>query len=156
MLKLAAIDKNSILFTEDKVSFALLRPRKTQHNRPLRSFSLRVFQNRSICPVACLGIYFVLSDYLRTEDNGNNLFVDLNYPNKPVTGNTIGRWVKTYLSKAGIDTSVFSTNSTREAAALEAVRCGGTEGGTAPGGAKKTFCEELAINGSTPLGSSFH
>lgn len=124
MSELADKDKNLISFTKDWASFTLSRPRKTEFNGPLQSFSLSTFPTRSIYPVACLGIYFVFSEYLGTEHNNDSLFVGLIYPNKPVSANNIGRWVKTNLNKAGIDTSVFSAHSTRGTAASGAARSG--------------------------------
>ena len=45
-------------------------------------------------------------------------------PNKPVTGSSIGRWIKSLLGKAGVDTSTFKAHSTRGAAASKAARSG--------------------------------
>lgn len=41
-------------------------------------------------------------------------------PHKAVSRDTIGRWVKTVLSSAGIDTKKFKPHSTRAAAVSEA------------------------------------
>ena len=52
------------------------------------------------------------------------LFIGTIAPYAPVTGNTVGRWIKNFLKTAGIDTAVFSAHSTRSAAASLAVARG--------------------------------
>lgn len=118
--ELASISKESIAITSTNVSFSLVTPRKTQSSGPLKTFSFSRFPDKQICLVDCLGIYLMLSDYLRGPHNSGKLFVGLKAPNNPVSGNSIGRWIKSYLTAAGIDTSVFSAHSTRSAAASNA------------------------------------
>ena len=52
----------------------------------------------------------------------SSLILGLNSPHPPIGASTIGRWIKFGLSEAGIDTSVYSAHSTREASASKAVR----------------------------------
>jgi hypothetical protein len=49
------------------------------------------------------------------------LFVALVAPFASVTGNTIRRWIKTFLKKAGIYTSIYSVHLTRSVASSLAV-----------------------------------
>ena len=44
-------------------------------------------------------------------------------PQKPVSTDTISRWLKTVLEKSGIDTSVFKGHSARAASASAAAKC---------------------------------
>lgn len=120
--ELASIDRNSIKFTPHDVSFQLSKLRKTQSQGPLLSITLPTCAEKRICPVNCLGIYVYKTDVLRP--NSNKLFLTLIAPYRPVTGSTIGRWVKPFLAKAGVDTTVFSAHSTRGAAASKAVANG--------------------------------
>lgn len=122
--ELASIDTNSVVISSTSASFTLSKPRKAQFNGALKTFSLKVYPDKRVCPVACLGFYVLVTDYLRTENNGNNLFIGLNAPHLAVTANTIGRWIKKYLGDSGIDTSVFSAHSTRGAAASKAAESG--------------------------------
>ena len=46
------------------------------------------------------------SDY-KSSSNNFKLFISFIRPHKPVTTSTVGRWIKSVLSSAGIDTSVF-------------------------------------------------
>ena len=49
------------------------------------------------------------------RDGNDKLWLSFNKPHKPVTKDTITRWVKTVLDKAGIDTSSYTVHSTRTA-----------------------------------------
>ena len=49
-----------------------------------------------------------------------SLFITQVRPFKPASKDTIARWIRETLSKAGIDTSVFSPNSARSAASSTA------------------------------------
>ena len=48
------------------------------------------------------------------------LFISFIRPHKLVTTSTVGRWIKSVLSSAGIDTSVFKAHSVRGAAVTNA------------------------------------
>ena len=56
----------------------------------------------------------------RNESNGQALFVGASSPHSVVSNSTIGRWIKSCLSSAGIDTNVYSAHSTRGSAASKA------------------------------------
>jgi Phage integrase family len=114
--ELASIDRNSVRFSLDCVSFALLKPRKAQRNGNLKTFSIE--RNPSgPCVVDCLGFYIYSTDIFRTASNANHLFISWVKPHNPVGASSIGRWIKIFLNEAGIDISVFSAHSTRSAAA---------------------------------------
>lgn len=63
-------------------------------------------------------------DGFRDNQNSHNLFVGLLKPFKPVTGNPVGCWTKSYLKEAEVDTEVFSVHSTRGASDSKAVANG--------------------------------
>jgi len=58
------------------------------------------------------------------NDSDGKLFVSLTRDHKPVTVQTISRWIKTVLSKSGVDTSVFKGHSTRHASSSSALKQG--------------------------------
>lgn len=123
--ELASIDRLSVVVSEEKVSFALSKPRKAQKSGPLHNISINSFiANPKLCPVACVGFYVYLTDHLRNEGNSHRLFISTVRPHKPVTGSSLGRWIKTALGRAGVDTSVFKAHSARGAAASKAVGAG--------------------------------
>jgi integrase len=122
--ELASIPFSSIKFTENSVQFALSKPRKAQRNDPLQSFTLPACPDSDACPVASLRSYVERTGTNRPSKDEGMLFISTIAPFGPVTGNTVGRWIKNFLKTAGIDTSIFSAHSTRSAAASLAVARG--------------------------------
>ncbi|KAI9565203.1 reverse transcriptase [Daphnia sinensis] len=122
--EIASLDKQTLEFSSSGAKIALSRPRKAQTNGPLRWVSVAKYADNLICPVDCLRTYIYLTDVNRTEKNQQHLFISLIRPFGSVSGNTLARWIKEYLSEAGIDTTIFSAHSTRGAAASGAARSG--------------------------------
>ncbi|KZS01117.1 Uncharacterized protein APZ42_002317, partial [Daphnia magna] len=106
-------------FSPTAASFSLTQPKKAQHSGPLKSFVLPRFKGKC-CPVECLESYVAISREWRDPDS-SALFLSIRRPHKPVGSSTLGRWIKTCLSYAGLDPSSFSAHSTRGAAASKAV-----------------------------------
>jgi hypothetical protein len=77
---------------------------------------------------SCLCIVNHLAEYLqRTKDlrgDGLSLFISYQKPYKAVSTETISRWLKTMLAKAGVDITLFKAHSTRSAATSKAKACG--------------------------------
>ena len=75
-------------------------------------------------PVRELCVYETLDYYLRATEklrNSSKLLVSYIKPYRAVTSATIGRWLKTLLGQAGIDTEIFSGHSTRCASTSKAL-----------------------------------
>ena len=75
-------------------------------------------------PVKELFVYETLNYYLKATENLRNstrLLVSYIKPYRAVTSSTIGRWIKTMLGQAGIDTELFSAHSTRCASTSKAI-----------------------------------
>ena len=70
-----------------------------------------------ICPLLCLEEYIERTNDLRHNDI---LFISTIKPYKPVGAQTMARWIKTVLSWAGIDVTLFKPHSTRHAASSAA------------------------------------
>ena len=77
--------------------------------------------DKRICIVNYLKAYLARTEKLRQS---RKLFITTTTPHEGATLSTMSRWVKTTLSLAGIDTTVFSPGSTRAAAANAADRAG--------------------------------
>ena len=74
-----------------------------------------------------LCIYRYLLEYIaRTSSlrHNNSLFISFQKPFKPVTKSTLGRWVKTVMSLAKIDTNIYKPHSIRSASTSAALRGG--------------------------------
>ena len=66
-----------------------------------------------ICPVTVLKEYVARTLPLRK--NNSQLLLSYWKPHKPVSSETIGKWIKNTLSSAGIDIEVFFPHNTRSA-----------------------------------------
>lgn len=122
--ELSSLEKESIVFSDAGANLTLAKPKKSQTSGPLRSVLLANFIDSKVCPVKCLKAYIFFTDFLRTPENKRFLFISLIQPFGPVSGNTVGRWIKSFLDQAGIDVTQFSAHSTRGAAASKAVASG--------------------------------
>ncbi|KAJ8042075.1 hypothetical protein HOLleu_13053 [Holothuria leucospilota] len=73
-----------------------------------------------------LDAYSLLKYYLQTTSSlrgsESQLFISYVPPHKPVSRDTLSRWIKEILDVAGIDTTQYSAHSTR-AAAVSAASC---------------------------------
>lgn len=119
--ELASISRDSIAFSSRGVKLSLNRPRKAQHQAALKVFTLK--RPAFTCPVVCLEAYVKASDVFRKNDQ-SLLFLATRSPFRSVGASTIGRWIKTLLAEAGVDTSVYSAHSTRGASAFRAASAG--------------------------------
>ena len=110
-----------IVFKENKV---ILLPNKTMKhtkaNRPLEPLIYHHYpDNEKLCIVKCLQSYKGIRNTLVTRDI-RDLIISYGKPHKPVSSETISRWIKDELSKAGVDTSVFKAHSCRSASSSKA------------------------------------
>ena len=122
--EIASITRESVVFNSSGVVFSLSKPRKAQKSGALQSISLERVDDPLICLVECLGYYVYCTDFLRSDINQNLLLVGLQKPHREVSGSTVGRWVKDFLSMAGVDSNIFSAHSTRGAASSKAAAVG--------------------------------
>ena len=74
-------------------------------------------EDNSLCPVATLTEYMSRTEGLRKSSSSEEirLFISFIKPHKAVSTATVARWIKSVLSAAGIDTSVFKPHSVRGA-----------------------------------------
>ncbi len=93
-----------------------------------RQFNIRTITFQAYSTDANLCVCTTLQHYLaRTEEirQGNSqathaLLISFIKPHKAVTKDTIARWIKTMLDRAGVDTTKFTAGSVRPAAASKA------------------------------------
>ena len=93
-----------------------------KHSSPKNKCDNKIFipyfgDNRKICPITCLKQYIERTISVRQSQQ---LFLGVQKPFKPVSKSTLSRWIKTTLSKAGINTDVFKSHSTRAASSSAA------------------------------------
>ena len=118
---LFTLSVDNIVFKENKV---ILLPNKnmkhTKGNRPLERLIYHHYSDsEKLCIVKCLQSYIEIRKTLVTRDI-RDLIISYCKPNKPVSSETISRWIKDEISKAGVDTSVFEPHSCRSASSYKA------------------------------------
>ena len=109
------LDIRYMTLTESSCSFSISKPVK--QTRPGTHVHDLVFQaylkDPRLCIVECLQEYVTRTKPLRGEET--QLLISFVKPHKAVAKDTIGRWVKSVLANAGIDTNQFGAHSTRSA-----------------------------------------
>lgn len=115
---LAAINTSNINFLSDE-SVEIIICDKLKTSKPGESIvlSLPKYTDVNICVVEALKQYLLVTETLRTA---NNLFVSTRSPYKPVSRDTLSRWLKYVLKKSGIDVSTYSGHSFRHASTSKA------------------------------------
>ena len=93
-----------------------------KQSRPGRSlkefFSPSLPDNPTLCSVSTLQEYILRTKQFREgkdDDHKDRLFITTTEGHSPVASATIARWIKSALTKAGIDTSIFKAHSVRGA-----------------------------------------
>lgn len=118
-LKNMRIGTSSIRFTIP----GLLKQTRPGYKNP--EITLKAYApDRRLCIFTYLNEYLERTKALRTDDTA--LFVTLHKPHRKASKDTLGRWVKTVMTKAGIDISVFAPHSFRGASTSAAKRGGAT------------------------------
>ena len=105
---------------ETSCSFQLTNHTKTSKpGQPTKTIIIQKFEHDcAVCPVHTLREYIKRTDTIR--GNEEQLFISFVKPHKSVSRDTISRWTKTVLQNSGIDTTKFTSHSTRAASASKA------------------------------------
>lgn len=122
---LANLDKRFSHYSPEGVTFQSAKlAKQSRQNKPIKDFFFPKFsQNEKLCPVLALREYEKRTAQLRTPTD-TQLFLAMIRPHKPVSSSTIARWVKTMLTNAGVDTTIFKAHSVRSAATTTAATAG--------------------------------
>lgn len=106
-----------------KLHFSVQEKLKT--SRPgnhLEPIEIKAYPSElQLCPVTHIRHYLTQTRPLRQD---SKLFISLLKPYKPVTPATIGRWIKSMLTEAGINTKQYSAHSSRTASSAFALSSG--------------------------------
>ena len=114
------LDTACMKVTESSYEFSL--PEHVKQSRPsfkTPSVILKAYPiNKALC------VYSHLTEYLRRTRSlrgaETKLFISFVKPHKRVSRDTISRWIRTTMERAGIDISMFKPHSTRMAATSKA------------------------------------
>lgn len=118
---MAVLDLNNIIRDTNKISFPITSITKT--SAPGKSFTVHIHRypiDDSLCPLLTTYKYLERTKDLRVS---SKLFIGANKPHKPVTNQTLGRWIKAGLGKANCDAG-FGAHSTRHASSSTAAKQG--------------------------------
>lgn len=74
--------------------------------------------DRRLCVCRVLKHYLLCTKNLRRDSK--QLFISYRKPHAPVSKDTISRWIRSVMQKAGIDTSIYKAHSTRSASSSAA------------------------------------
>ena len=111
---LQALDVKSMALTDEHCIFYIQKLLKT--SRPGKHFGqlhLNAFEDKTLCVVSCIKEYVKRTQPLRKDNT--QLSLSFCKPFKPVSTDTIGRWLKKSLERARIDITVYGAHSTRSA-----------------------------------------
>lgn len=121
---LSKIELKNIIFDSNCISIMISEAIKTSRpntHQPL--LKLPYYDEKpQICPARTLLCYKNKTDSFRA--NVNNLFISYRKPHVKVTSQTLSHWIKDVLHKSGIDTSVYSSHTTRHASTSKAKAVG--------------------------------
>ena len=126
---LAGFQLSSLKFTPEGATFMVSHLAK--QNRPGQSLIEFFFpslpDNPILCPVSTLQEYILRTKQFIEGKNDNHkdrLFITTTGGHSPATSATIARWIKSALTKAGVDTSIFKAHSVRGAITTAAALAG--------------------------------
>ena len=101
--------------------------KQSKQSKVLAEFFFSSFPgNKLLCPVTTLRAYEERTKERRSDNNRSQLFIAIIKPYNPVTSSTIARWIKSVLTKSGINTDIFKAHSVRCAATSAAAKEGVT------------------------------
>ena len=123
---LAALTLKDMSVSEDGTRFCVSRLLKT--SRPGKSSTPIIVpkntSNGRLCPHSTLQTYTSRTESVRNSIGTDSISISLCSPFKAVGSSSQSRWLKTVLSLAGIDSSVYTGHSFRNASTQKASRLG--------------------------------
>ncbi|KAJ8915428.1 hypothetical protein NQ315_003189 [Exocentrus adspersus] len=93
-------------------------------NQPLLVFPFFKDKPQLLCVACTITAYMEKTQASRDKELSQNLILTIKKPVHTASAQTISRWIKNTLDKAGIDTTVFSAYSTRHASTSAAFTAG--------------------------------
>ena len=103
--------------------YEFLFPANNKQSRPgykAPTVVLRAYPaNPSLCVCTCLKEYLTRTKPLRGTET--KLFVSFTKPYKRVSRETLSRWIRTVMTSAGVDTTIFKPHSTRAEATSKVI-----------------------------------
>lgn len=122
---IANIEICNIQSTPDGINIKIPKRLKTSTiNKTQPNITLPFFKEKPNLCVATTIKYYINKTASLRGPHSNHLLITFKAPHKNASSQTLSRWVKSTLTKCGIDTSIFTAYSTRHAATSAAARKG--------------------------------
>jgi len=127
-IDLAGLNTKCLKYSPEGVTFVPTElAKQSRQNKKIAEFFFPVFPaNNKLCPVTTLRAYQERTRDRRKDKEHSQLFISLIKPYNAVTSSTIARWLKSVLTKSGIDTGIFKAHSIRGASTSAAANAGVT------------------------------
>ena len=116
-IELMTLGDNKCVF---KINTKIKQSKKGKHVKPIELVGFS--ENPSLCVIKTLMEYLKRTETMR--DGAKQLFISYQKPYKPISKDTMSRWIRDVLTKAGIDTDIYGAHSTRAASTSAAVARG--------------------------------
>lgn len=125
---LAGLSLDHRKYSPEGVTFAPTKlAKQSKQSKTLTEFFFPSFPgNKLLCPVTTLRVYEERTRERQNDNNRSQLFIAIIRPYNPVVSSTIARWIKSVLTKSGINTDIFKAHSVRGAAVSTAAKEGVT------------------------------
>lgn len=121
-----SLDINEMKIQNGKCTFyvtkLLKHSKRGNHQRPIEFLSFP--ENKKLCIVDMLKAYIKKTHELRKDSKCTNLLISFQKPFRPVSKDSVKRWIKLVMEMAGIDTTKFTAHSTRAASTSGAFNVG--------------------------------
>ena len=111
------ISDNKCVF---RINSKIKQSKRGKHLKPIELMGFR--ENPSLCVIETLKEYLKRTETKRK--GSKQLFISYQKPFKPISKDTLARWLRDILTRAGIDTDIFGAHSTRAASTSAAVARG--------------------------------
>ena len=127
-IDLAGLNTKCLKYSPEGVTFIPIElAKQSRQTKKIAEFFFPVFPaNDRLCPVTTLRAYQERTRDRRKDKEHSQLFISLIKPYNAVTSSTIARWLKSVLTKSGIDTDMFKAHSIRGASTSAAANAGVT------------------------------
>jgi hypothetical protein len=116
------MDLNFMINYQNGVKFLISEPvKQTAPGKEQPILVLPKYEpEEKLCVVSTLRHYISKTESLRQD---SRLFISFTKPHAAVSKATVARWIKTVMTLAGVDTSVFKAHSVRAASTSKAKHC---------------------------------
>lgn len=122
---LSLIKRSNIQFLEDTVVIKVPERVKTSGpNRPQPVMIFRHFDEQPALSIVSLLRLYITKTENSLSESPSALFLTFKRPIRNASSQTISRWIRLTLSEGGVDTSIFTSHTTRHASSSAAARKG--------------------------------